>query len=147
MSFVHWSPDLSVGIDFIDADHQKLMELLTEVHNLVGAGQVQVAVEKLDELIDFSRQHFHLEERLMDESNYSDFVHHKQLHGDLLQEVGELRQHLAGADKKVGYEIMEFLKAWLIRHIRESDKDLGGFLERKLGRRGSTKSSKRDRGL
>jgi hemerythrin-like metal-binding protein len=135
MAFLQWSPNLSVGIDFMDADHQKLMELLTELHDLVGAGQIQTAaIEKLDELIDFTQQHFRLEERLMEESDYDGFEQHRQLHEVLLQEVAELRQHLTVGEKNAGPEIMDFLKDWLIRHILESDKHLGGFLEERLGR-------------
>lgn len=135
MAFLQWSPDLSVGIDFIDADHQKLMELLTELHDLIGPSRAQSAVVKLDELIDFTRQHFRLEERLMQESGYAAFEQHRQSHEVLLQEIGELRQHLAGGEKEAGRETMDFLRDWLLGHILESDKDLGGFLERRLGRR------------
>ncbi len=135
ITFLQWSSELSVGIDFIDADHQKLMELLTELHALSGPGQdPQLAVAKLDELIDFTQQHFRLEERLMEENDYEDYEEHRQTHELLLQEIGELRQQLAGGERKAGQETMTFLKHWLIRHILESDKDLGGFLERRVGR-------------
>ncbi|MFQ5936353.1 MAG: bacteriohemerythrin [Acidiferrobacterales bacterium] len=142
MAFLQWSPNLSVGIDFMDADHQKLMELLTELHDLVGPGPIQTAaVEKLDELIDFTQQHFRLEERLMEQSGYDGFEEHRQLHEVLLQEIAELRQHLVAGEKSAGPEIMDFLKDWLIRHILESDKQLGGFLQGRLGR---GKGSKHD---
>jgi hemerythrin len=145
MAFVQWSLNLSVGIDFMDADHRKLMELLTELHDLVGTGQGQAAmVEKLDELIDFTEQHFRLEERLMEENAYDEFEQHRQLHELLLQEVAELRQHLTVGEKNAGHEVMDFLKDWLMRHILESDKDLGGFLQRKLGRGEESKSANLD---
>lgn len=135
MSFVEWSPDLSVGIDFMDADHQKLMELVTELHELVQAGQAQsAAVEKLDELVEFTQQHFRLEERLMEENDYDGFEQHREVHELLLQDVADLRQHLEAGEQSAGPEIMVFLKDWLIRHILGSDKDFGGFLERRLGR-------------
>lgn len=134
-SFLHWSPSMSVGIDFMDADHKQLIELLTELHDLVGPGQVQTAaVAKLDELIDFTQQHFHLEERLMEESDYDELGEHRQLHKALLQEIGECRQNLISGEMDAGPEIMDFLKDWLTRHIRESDKHFGGFLEGRLGR-------------
>lgn len=135
MAFLQWNPDFSVGIDFMDTDHQKLMELLNELHELVEPGEVQaVAVDKLDELIDFAEQHFRLEERLMEESDYDEFEQHRQSHEVLLQDVAALRQYLTTGEKAAGPKIMDFLKDWLIRHIVESDKNLGGFLERRLGR-------------
>ncbi len=135
MSFVEWSPDLSVGIDFMDADHRRLMELVTELHDLVEAGQAQTAaMEKLDELVDFTQQHFRLEERLMEENDYDGFEQHRQGHELLLQDVADLRQHLEAEGQSAEPEVMIFLKDWLIRHIHDSDKDFGGFLAQRLGR-------------
>ncbi len=135
MAFLQWSPNLSVGIDFMDADHQKLMELLNELHDLVEPGHVQSeAIDKLDELIDFAEQHFRLEERLMEESEYEEFEQHRQLHEVLLQDIAELRQYLTTGEKAAGPKIMDFLRDWLIRHILDSDKHLGGYLEGRLGR-------------
>lgn len=135
MTFLQWSPQLSVGIDFMDADHRRLMELLTELDDLVESGPVQpVAIDKLDEIIDFAEQHFRLEERLMEESEYEEFEQHRQAHEVLLQDISGLRQYLTTGEKTAGPKIMEFLKDWLVHHIAESDKELGGFLERRLGR-------------
>lgn len=135
MVFLQWSPDLSVGIDFMDDDHRRLMELLSELDDLVESGPVQPAViDKLDEIIDFAEQHFRLEERLMEESDYEEFEQHRQLHEVLLQDISGLRQYLTTGEKAAGPKIMQFLKDWLMHHIAESDKELGGFLERKLGR-------------
>jgi hemerythrin len=135
MAFVNWSPNLSVGIDFIDADHQQSIMLLTELQELVGSGQPRAAaVEKLDELIEFSEQHFRLEERLMKENNYREFAQHQALHKELLQQTAELRERLASGTTDIGPEVMDFLKEWLMRHILESDKHFGGFLEGKLTR-------------
>ncbi len=135
MAFLDWSPNMSVGIDFMDADHKQLIELLTELHDLVEPSRVQAAaVAKLDELIGFTQQHFRLEERLMQESNYDELEEHRRLHQALLQEISELRQKLMSGEMDAGPEIMDFLKDWLTRHILESDKDFGGFLEGRLGR-------------
>ena len=135
MAYLHWSPNMSVGIDFMDADHQQLMELLTEVLDLVEPSQVRAAVvAKLDDLISFTQQHFRLEERLMKENDYDELEEHKRTHEALLQEIGELRHKLASGEVDAGPEIMDFLKDWLLRHILESDKHFGGFLEDRLGR-------------
>ena len=52
MAYLHWSPNMSVGIDFMDADHKQLIELLTELLDLVEPSQVRAAVvAKLDDII------------------------------------------------------------------------------------------------
>lgn len=136
MAFVDWSPNLSVGIDFIDADHQQSITLLAELQDLVASDQPRTAaIEKLDELIEFSEQHFRLEERLMKENNYREFAQHQAIHKKLLQQTAELRERLASGATDIGPEVMDFLKEWLMRHILESDKHFGGFLEGKLTRK------------
>ena len=136
MAFVNWSPNLSVGIDFMDADHQQSITLLTELQDLVASDQPRTAaIEKLDELIEFSEQHFRLEERLMKENNYREFAQHQAIHKKLLQQTAELRERLASGATDIGPEVMDFLKEWLMRHILESDKHFGGFLEGKLTRK------------
>lgn len=136
MAFVNWSPNLSVGIDFIDADHQQSITLLAELQDLVASDQPRTAaIEKLDELIEFSEQHFRLEERLMKENNYREFAQHQAIHKKLLQQTTELRERLASGATDIGPEVMDFLKEWLMRHILESDKHFGGFLEGKLTRK------------
>ena len=133
MSFVNWSPNLSVGIEFIDADHQQSITLLSEFQELMVSGRTRAAaIEKLDELIEFCEQHFRLEERLMKENNYREFAQHQALHKDLLRQISDLRERLVSGATDIGPEVMEFLKEWLMRHILESDKHFGGFLEGRL---------------
>jgi hemerythrin len=130
---LQWRDDLNVGIDFIDTDHQKLAELLIELSGLLRPGEARAAaLEKLDEIIEFTRQHFRLEERLMAESDYDQFEQHKQAHETLLREIVTRRQHLTGDDEGVRHEIMDYLEHWLTSHILGSDQQLGDYLKRRI---------------
>jgi hemerythrin len=134
---LQWRSDLSVGIDFIDTDHQKLVELLIELSGLLRPGEIQPeALEKLDEIIEFTRQHFHLEERLMLESDYAQFEQHKQAHETLIRHIVARRRQLATGEQDAGRETMDFLEHWLADHILDSDKQLGTYLRDKLTTRG-----------
>lgn len=133
MVSLQWRDDLNVGIDFIDTDHQKLAELLIELSGLLRPGEAQVAaLEKLDEIIEFTRQHFRLEERLMMESDYDQFEQHKQTHEKLLREIVTRRQKLTEGDEDVRREITGFLERWLMGHIVDSDMQLGAYLKRRM---------------
>ena len=133
MVSLQWRDDLNVGIDFIDTDHQKLAELLIELSSLLRPGEAQAAaLEKLDEIIEFTRQHFRLEERLMMESDYDQFEQHKQTHETLLREIVTRRQKLTEGDEDVRREITGFLERWLMGHIVDSDMQLGAYLKRRM---------------
>lgn len=133
MVSLQWRPDLSVGFDFMDTDHQKLVELLVELSGLLRSGEVQsAALDKLDEIIEFTRQHFRLEERLMSESGYDQFQQHKQMHETLLRDIVTRRQQLAAGGHDAPRETMDFLEHWLMDHILKSDKHLGTYLHDRL---------------
>lgn len=126
-------PDLAVGIDFIDTDHQQLVELFIELSGLLRSDEVQTAaLEKLDEIVEFARQHFHLEERLMLESGYAQFEQHKHTHETLLQVIVTQRRQLPEDDHDARRNTMDCLEHWLMDHILDSDKHLGTYLSNRL---------------
>ena len=129
MSAVHWSPNLSIGVEDLDSDHRALIDILNELDAEVaeGAGHGAVAL-KLDELIVRTEAHFRREEAIMAREHYPEAAHHARVHEALLEEIRQFRdEHRAGS--AIGPEITAFLKRWLISHIIESDKHLGGYLE------------------
>ena len=131
MSVAHWSPNLSVGIEVLDSDHQTLIEVLNRLDAEVGRGAAHDRIAGiLDELIADTEAHFRREEEIMAREDYPDAEHHGLIHKALIDEIEEFRQRFA-AGMEIGPEITEFIKRWLIGHIMESDKHLGGYL---LGR-------------
>ena len=129
MATTHWSPNLSVGVTEIDSDHQELIALMNALDEEVeGAAAHATITMRLDALIARTEEHFRREEEIMRQEHYPDVEHHARVHRALIEEIRELRQgHLAGTD--IGPEVADFIKRWLISHIMESDKHLGGYLE------------------
>lgn len=135
MTLLHWSPNLSVGIEFMDNDYKQLMVLINDLHDAVGSGSTtEIVTQKMDKVIDFTQRHFIREEKEMEKNNYHWFEHHKRIHEALIEEIVELRQKFVVGDIEIGSETTDFLESWLISHILESDKHLGGFLEGRSSR-------------
>jgi hemerythrin-like metal-binding protein len=133
MATTHWSPNLSVGVEELDCDHQELIDLMNQLDAEVERAAGHDAISrKLDELIARTERHFRREEEIMAQNEYPDAEHHARLHDALIEEIGEFRQGLA-AGAEIGPEITGFMKRWLISHIIESDKHLGGYLEGRKG--------------
>ena len=129
MSSLHWSPNLSVGVEALDADDRELIDLMNDLDAEIGREAGHDAImRKLDQLIARTETHFRHEEAMMAEASYPEAEHHARLHEALMGEIWELREiHASGTD--IGPEIADFIKRWLISHIMESDKHLGGYLE------------------
>jgi hemerythrin len=125
---LEWSDRFNTGITGVDAQHRKLVELLNRLHRAIQNRQSkEVSRQILDELTDYTRTHFRLEEGLMQASRYADFAAHKKMHEDLIAQVVALQAKLDSGTSAIGFELLHFLKTWLVRHISETDKRFGAY--------------------
>lgn len=123
-----WSDSFSVGVQEIDEQHKELVDLLNQLHTAIMEHHGSEAARRiLDELADYTKTHFSVEESLMRVSNYPDFDRHKQNHEDLIGQVVALQSKLDTGEAKITFELLHFLKVWLTNHINEADKRFGGF--------------------
>jgi hemerythrin len=141
MTVVHWSPNLSVGSEEIDSEHAKLIDLLNNLAADVEAGAGREAtLEGLDRLISVTEQHFRHEEEIMAREDYPDLYYHRHIHQALMTEIRNFRGDPEGS-MKIGPEVIDFIKTWLISHIMESDKQLGGYLQGRTAAQSSPSDS------
>jgi hemerythrin len=130
MPFVEWTNEFSVGAAEIDRDHQRLLALLNGLYDAVEAGAGRdVLGEVLNGLIQYVSYHFAHEERLFVQASYPGLEKHRRLHEALTDSVKEIHEDfIAGAAETLPEEVLEFLKAWLYKHILESDRAFGKYL-------------------
>ena len=103
---VTWSGQYSVGVASIDAEHQKLIGLLNDLHAAMMTGQGEPSWEGLDGLSAYTMTHFAHEEGLMRLHSYPAYLPHKAEHDKLIKQVKSLERgvprgqfdHLAGGD-------------------------------------------------
>ncbi|MGB9196095.1 MAG: bacteriohemerythrin [Terriglobales bacterium] len=124
MPLIAWNTRLSVGIDSIDKEHQKLVGLLNDFYDAVQNGKGKESLSKvLAGLIDYTKVHFANEEQLFAKTSYPDAAAHKNAHDDLTHQVLEIqKKYLQGANATLSIETLNFLKNWLLTHIQGTDK-------------------------
>lgn len=119
---VEWSDGLSVGIQEIDEQHKVLVDLLNKLHAaIVEHHGSEVAQEIVNELAEYTKIHFAVEESLMRILGYPGYEEHKHSHEGLIDELVELRDKLQSHQSSVSFELLHFLKIWLTKHIMEED--------------------------
>ena len=124
-----WDSLLSVGVDEIDDDHRKLVNLFNMLNHSVAEGDSPEYLEAvLEELINCTAWHFSHEERLMLKYGYEAFAEHKAEHQDLIESARELQQKILQAAHLVKDEDIAFLERWLTEHILTSDMRMGAYL-------------------
>jgi hemerythrin len=127
---LQWSDDFNVGIQEVDEQHKALVGMLNELHRaIVEHHGKEMSRKILDQLADYTRTHFLLEESLMRVTHYPGFDIHKQQHEELIKQVVDLQQKLDVGGATITFELLHFLKVWLAQHINESDKRFGGFFK------------------
>ncbi len=120
--FFKWSPEYSVNIKTIDSQHQELVNILNRLFIAVSKREGDKVIGGiLDGLMDYTKTHFALEERLMQQAKYKDLEAHKLEHKKLIEELDRLcKKHLL-EEKPIYFEMLSFLKTWLREHIQGVD--------------------------
>lgn len=130
-------PKYSIGIDEMDAQHARWIQLIEEFR-AVGAGHlldragIDAAVRALDKLLKYTRTHFTSEEQLLARHHYPALDAHKKQHRELEAVVAKLLGEVrARATSATPLKLNLFVTIWLLEHIMGEDDKYARFI---LGR-------------
>jgi hemerythrin-like metal-binding protein len=127
--YLDWKDEYCVGIDSIDQQHRKLVNLINQLQTAVdySTGE-EFEREALDELVNYTKTHFSYEEGLMSDNGYPDFEPHKAVHEKMIKKVEEVLAEYEQDHDTAMSNAVEFLRDWLINHINGTDKEYSSFL-------------------
>ncbi|HAB93038.1 MAG TPA: bacteriohemerythrin [Pseudomonas sp.] len=123
MLFMPWGEHLEIGIAEIDEQHRWLVDTTNSLHALLSTGDAQAAElgAILEQLMDYTMNHFIVEEEIFDRLGYPESDAHKAQHNIFCEKVMDLlTRHDMG--ETVGVEALNLLKSWLTNHIVKVDK-------------------------
>ena len=130
--FLVWKDEYSVGIEAMDNDHKKLLNLINQLQTSVQyyTGK-EFEISTLEALVDYTKVHFAHEEELMQQNDYPNFAEHKLQHEKMIEKVDIQLQNYKTNPESAITEALAFLKTWLIKHINGTDKEYGVYLNAK----------------
>jgi hemerythrin-like metal-binding protein len=122
--FIAWIENMSVGVEVLDTDHKRLIELLNDLHDGIAAGHGTERLERvLEGLVDYVGTHFAHEEDYFSQTGYPGAAEHIQEHRALTKLVKDVQERYNhGKFEALSLNTMSFLKDWLAEHIQGSDK-------------------------
>ncbi len=132
MAYLHWSNDLDTGIEVIDKQHHRIVELINELNTANESGDPAVIKHVLGELVDYTLSHFTFEEELQLKANYPFYKAHKRVHEIFTKRVAQFQQRAAEGENVVP-EVLSMLKTWLVNHIKGDDADYVDDVVKSLG--------------
>lgn len=131
MTFLTWSDEYCVGVASIDEQHRELAELVNEIHyklfGRVSDDDLQLSFRRL---AGATAAHFRHEEDLIAQTDYPRGSEHARKHASLvwMLERFQLELDRHGTPPYLA-DRLEFLRNWLLDHIKEEDVPLAEHLK------------------
>ncbi|NOQ76601.1 MAG: bacteriohemerythrin [Methylococcaceae bacterium] len=127
MAIFIWDDSYKTGVESIDLQHKKLVDLLNQLdENLAIDGNKKQVISLLDELVEYTQYHFKEEESYMLSHEYDNksYKEHLTVHQQFIEKIKQAQKDCHINPDKVTDELLDFLVQWLINHILLTDKQM-----------------------
>lgn len=121
---ITWPSVFNTGIEEIDKQHRKLVELINNIfYNINSKSNKSEVLLIFRELYDYVKYHLRYEEAFMLEINYPDFDRHAALHAEFEDDLYDLQIQFENGEDLLSLrdKLVKFLMSWLLEHIVEED--------------------------
>ncbi|QIL81714.1 bacteriohemerythrin [Diaphorobacter sp. HDW4A] len=141
MTLMPWSEQLELGIAEIDTQHRVLVDLANALHDEIHGASPRCAVigQILESLVDYTHNHFIMEEVLFHKYGYAQVDAHEAEHSGFTGKIMDLLTRFEDGDT-VGQETLEVLKDWLTHHICVVDRAYLPFMSAALASEAAAES-------
>jgi len=124
MPLIEWNNKMSVGVEEIDVQHKKLVEIINDLHDaLKNNSYAEVLKPIFVELVEYTKTHFSTEEAIMEKAGYEDLENHKKQHQRFVAKMERMKNRCYQGKEEISVELSSFLSSWMIGHILHSDKE------------------------
>jgi hemerythrin len=123
MALMEWDSSFSVNVAEVDAQHQILVKMINTLNDAMKARKgKEVMGDIIDGLIDYAATHFSMEETYFEQFSYTGAFIHKKEHQKFVGRIIDFKKGFDAGKLMLSLDVLEFLKTWLIDHIKGSDK-------------------------
>lgn len=124
---VKWEDKYSLGVESIDEQHKELFRIANRIYELLKNEMIldkyDHIMEIIDELKNYTVDHFKDEEEYMKSIGYKKFLSHKVAHTDFLDKMENIDVNkIDNGHNEYLLSILDFVCLWLIEHIMKEDK-------------------------
>jgi hemerythrin len=132
MPIAVWMPKYLTGNPAVDRQHQRLFELVNELHHGIISGHGRETMgPTLKALAGYTLEHFATEEGFMRSAGYAHYARHKAKHDQLAAQVKDLMAQYDAGSLALPGTLSKFLADWLTHHIKEEDMEMISWLRQK----------------
>jgi hemerythrin-like metal-binding protein len=127
MIHLRWTPEYAVGVNEIDLQHKELIDRIHALFAGMGKGNDDASQRALlDQLADYTRYHFGLEEGLMEQCAIApEFkAHHYAQHKYFVGVLADFTKDYINGRRDLSIPFIEYLVHWILHHIMVVDREL-----------------------
>jgi hemerythrin len=125
MDFIEWSYEYSLNIPKIDKQHKELIRQLNNaIKHCTGKTNDEKVFYKKNtrKSIDFLKNHFETEEKILGKTKYENFNKHKSDHNNILVKLIKMNDDIENNMVELNlFHVTAFIKEMVIKHIKTYD--------------------------
>lgn len=125
--------NLRIDIPIIDLQHLWLIRLIVELEfackNLESKKREEVFRSVVKGALQYTKEHFSVEEKIMQKFSYVDVLSHRKQHGGFIDFLQQRLQDFNKGDALAASKLLKDLKEWLFGHIAITDKRMSASLK------------------
>ncbi len=129
MDKIIWNDSFSVGVTYLDQQHRKIIGM---VNQLIECRRDDVRSETVSEILsqmmEYAREHFRNEEKILAEHEYPELDSHRIEHKTFLRDATKFCLDTMDGISTIPHDILEYLYNWWLEHILQSDMQYKDFL-------------------
>jgi hemerythrin len=130
---VSWSSQYASGVKIVDEQHKELLNLTNDLFNhCVGDPEKEKEYFKsvIHSAVDYVKNHFATEERMMISTKFSGYDHHKREHDKFVLTIVDTIKEFNETRRLSLFKFTKFLKNWVLTHIAVEDKKYFDYFKR-----------------
>ncbi|KPA15661.1 Hemerythrin-like metal-binding protein [Candidatus Magnetomorum sp. HK-1] len=115
-----WLPAYQVGEPEIDLQHKKLFKMINALQSEYESGNNKTNIQNiLEEMGNYLNTHFSCEEGYL--KNHPNLAKHRKEHWMFVEKTMKYTRDFDANDAIFEYDILDFLKRWLVNHVLNTD--------------------------
>ncbi|HCV42741.1 MAG TPA: hemerythrin [Bacteroidetes bacterium] len=124
MATLVWKDVYSVGVEDLDQQHKRLLDLVNELTTMDRKKIDNKAIfTALNELVAYAQTHFDTEEGYMTRFEFPHLAAHQREHVAFAAKVFNFAQRLEQNDPHLHATVVDFLKTWYTSHVLGTDRE------------------------
>ena len=123
LDLIIWRESFNTGYLRVDNQHKYLVRLINELYHLhASKNKTQKMHQIFLDLHNYTVNHFNMEEMMMQQFRFENYLNHKAEHTQFLLALNEFKTNYLAGQTGINLEMLHFLKDWLLKHIVVTDK-------------------------